>query len=71
MDSWMAWGMIIVALVLLIGNLSTFQKSAKHPMRKKSLNDLQETLPRSHKKPHTLRTTSENTANKELNGDKE
>jgi hypothetical protein len=48
-ESWVAPTIVIIALVILIGNLSTFQKSAKTPLRKKSLNDLKETLPRSNK----------------------
>jgi len=51
--------MIIIAAVLLIGNFSTFQKSAKHPLRKKGLNDLKETLPRTKKKPHKMPSYSE------------
>lgn len=47
--SWVAPVIIIIALVILIGNFSTFQKSAKTPLRKKSLNDLKETLPRTNK----------------------
>lgn len=48
-ESWVAPTIIIIALVILIGNLSTFQKSSKTPLRKKGLNDLKETLPRSNK----------------------
>jgi hypothetical protein len=48
-ESWVAPTIIIIALVILIGNLSTFQKSSKIPLRKKGLNDLKETLPRSNK----------------------
>ena len=44
-ESWVAPAIVIIALVILIGNLSTFQKSAKTPLRKKGLNDLKETLP--------------------------
>jgi len=54
MDSWIAVAAIIVALVIIIGNFSTFQKSAKQPLRKKSLNDLQETIPRNQKKTHKM-----------------
>lgn len=54
MDSWIAIAAIIVALVIIIGNFSTFQKSAKQPLRKKSLNDLQETIPRNQKKTHKM-----------------
>jgi hypothetical protein len=48
-ESWVAPTIVIIALVLLIGSLSTFQKSTKIPLRKKGLNDLKETLPRSNK----------------------
>ncbi|WP_077286476.1 hypothetical protein [Cognaticolwellia aestuarii] len=48
-ESWVAPAIVIIALVILIGNLSTFQKSAKTPLRKKGLNDLKETLPRTQK----------------------
>ncbi len=54
MESWLAPAMIIIVLIILIGNLSTFQKSSKTPLRKKGLNDLQETLPRSHKTDHKM-----------------
>lgn len=56
MDSWIAPTIIIIALVLIIGNFSTFQKSAKTPLRKKSLNDLKETLPRNNKSEHKMKT---------------
>ena len=51
-EAWVAPTIVIIALVILIGNLSTFQKSAKTPLRKKSLNDLKETIPRTQKSPH-------------------
>lgn len=51
MDSWIIPAIIIAALALIIGNYSTFQKNSKTPLRKKGLNDLEETLPRSHKTP--------------------
>jgi len=49
-DDWIAMVIIGIAVVLLIGNFSTFQKSSKHRLRKTSLNDLKETLPRTNKK---------------------
>lgn len=58
MDNWLAWVIIGIACVLFIGNFSTFQKSSKHPMRKKSLNEFKETLPRTHKTEHKLPTQS-------------
>lgn len=54
MDNWLVIIIIIAALALIIGNFSTFQKNAKTPLRKRSLNDLQETLPRSHKSAHKM-----------------
>ena len=45
MDTWIVIVIVVAAFAGIIGNLSLLQKSAK-PIRKKSLNDLQETLPR-------------------------
>ncbi len=56
MNEWIAPVLIIVALVIIVGNFSTFQKSAKTPLRKKSLNELTETLPRSKRKSTQLPT---------------
>ncbi len=56
MDNWLAIFMIVITVVIIIGNLSTFQKSSKQKMRKKSLNDLEETLPRSNKSTHKMNT---------------
>ena len=53
MSEWITPLLILVALVIVIGNFSTFQKSAKTPLRKKSLNDLTETLPRKKNKTNT------------------
>ncbi|SET32478.1 hypothetical protein [Thalassotalea agarivorans] len=39
----------IVVFLMIIGALSTVHKSASQPLRKKSLNDLKETLPRNSK----------------------
>lgn len=57
-ESWVAPTIVIIALVILIGNLSTFQKSAKTPLRKKGLNDLKETLPRTQKSAHKMTSFS-------------
>jgi len=54
MDDWIVPAIIILAFVVIIGNFSTLQKSAKTPLRKKSLNDLKETLPRSNKNEHKM-----------------
>jgi len=58
MDSWLTLLIIIIVLAIVIGNFSTFHKSAKQPMRKQGLNDLKETLPRSQKTPHQMNTGS-------------
>ena len=60
MDNWIVPLLIIAAIALIIGNLSTYQKSAKTPLRKKSLNDLKETLPRSNKTNHKMPTIAPN-----------
>lgn len=56
MDNWMAYVIIGIAVVIIIGNFSTFQKNTHQRMRKKNLNDLKETLPRSKKSEHKLPT---------------
>jgi hypothetical protein len=56
MNNWLAIFMIVITIVIIIGNLSTFQKSSKQKMRKKSLNDLKETLPRTNKNTHKMNT---------------
>ena len=70
-ESWVAPTIVIIALVILIGNLSTFQKSAKTPLRKKGLNDLKETLPRTKKSAHKMASFSKDktTAPKTKNSD--
>ncbi|TLU61311.1 DUF2897 family protein [Thalassotalea litorea] len=45
MSTWLIVLIIVLGLAVIIGNLSMLQKSA-HPIRRKSLNDLEETLPR-------------------------
>ncbi|WP_440875890.1 hypothetical protein [Thalassotalea sp. PLHSN55] len=60
MDDWLVIGIIVAAAALIIGNFSTVEKSAKTPLRKKGLNDLEETLPRSNKSQHTLKNTRYN-----------
>ncbi len=56
MDNWIVPLLVIAAIAMIIGNLSTVQKNAKTPIRKKGLNDLEETLPRSNKTEHKLPT---------------
>ncbi len=60
MDNWLAIFMIVITVVIIIGNLSTFQKSSKQKMRKQSLNDLKETLPRSNKSGHQMAPIEKN-----------
>ena len=56
MDDWIAYIIIGIAFVIIVGNFSTFQKSTHHKMRKKNLNDLEETLPRSQRTEHKMAT---------------
>jgi hypothetical protein len=56
MDNWIAYIMIAIAVVIIIGNFSTFQKNTNQRMRKKNLNDLEETLPRSQQTEHVMPT---------------
>ncbi|WP_245825349.1 hypothetical protein [Pseudocolwellia agarivorans] len=58
MGEWLIPIVIIGVVLFYIGNLSTLQKNAKTPLRKKGLNDLEETLPRSHKTDHKMPTVS-------------
>ncbi len=60
MNDWFATLMIVITLVMIIGSLSTFEKSTKHKLRKKGLNDREETLPRSNKSDHKLNTVKTN-----------
>ena len=60
MDNWIPIAIVVVIVIFMIGNFSTVQKNAKTPMRKKGLNDLKETLPR----------TNKNTANEHTFGKK-
>jgi len=56
MDNWLAILIIGIALVIIIGNFSTFQKNTHQRMRKTNLNDMKETLPRTHTTSHKLPT---------------
>jgi hypothetical protein len=58
MDDWLTIGILILVAAIFIGNLSTFEKNSKQKLRKKGLNDLKETLPRTHKKEHILPTVT-------------
>lgn len=48
-DSWIVILIVVTVFLFIVGNFSTVHKTAKKPMRKKSLNDLEETLPRTNK----------------------
>ena len=48
-DSFIVFAIIVAVVMYIIGSFSTVQKSAKKPLRKQGLNDLKETLPRTHK----------------------
>mgnify|MGYP003384713095 FL=1 len=56
MDNWTPYIIIIIAIGVIIGNLSAFQKNTNQKMRKKNLNDLKETLPRSNQSEHKMET---------------
>ncbi len=64
MNNWLAILMIVITIVIILGNLSTFQKSTQQKMRKKSLNDMQETLPRTNKHAHKMDTFNKQTIDK-------
>jgi len=64
MDNWIAYVMITIAFVIIVGNFSTFQKNTNQRMRKKNLNDLEETLPRSNKTEHKMSTIDKSKLNK-------
>lgn len=63
MDNWIAYVIIIISVVIVIGNFSTFQKNTNQKMRKKNLNDLEETLPRSNQAAHKMPTVNKNKLN--------
>ena len=58
MDDWISIVVIIIVAAIFIGNLSTFEKNSKQKLRKTGLNDLKETLPRTHKTKHKLPTVN-------------
>ena len=60
MDNWIAYAIITIAFVIIVGNFSTFQKNTNQRMRKKNLNDLEETLPRNNKTDHKMPTLDKN-----------
>lgn len=56
LEKWQIILCVILVVLFLVGGLSTVQKDAKKPLRKKSLNDLKETLPRSNKTTSSVDT---------------
>ncbi len=66
MNNWLVFLMIVIPIIIIIGNFSTFQKSSKQKMREKSLNDLQETLPRTNKHTHKMDTINKQNSSKKL-----
>ncbi|WDE07654.1 hypothetical protein SG34_012605 [Thalassomonas viridans] len=67
MNNWLALGIIAIVLIILIGNFSTVRRNAKTPLRKKSLNDLQETLPRTNKTSHQMPSIPQNQPHSDAN----
>lgn len=55
METWIILTIIVFAIAAIIGNLSMLKRSA-HPIRRKSLNDLKETLPRAGDKKQEIET---------------
>ena len=49
-NHWLVILIILAVVLFVIGNFSTVHKTAHKPLRKKGLNDLKETLPRSPKR---------------------
>jgi hypothetical protein len=64
MDNWIPYVIIAIVFVIIIGNFSTFQKNTNQRMRKKNLNDLEETLPRNHNTDHKMSTIEKNKLSK-------
>jgi len=60
-EDWLIITIIVVAMAVIIGNLSTLQKNTKQKMRAKGLNDLKETLPRTNKADHKMKSISKKT----------
>ncbi|WP_448548620.1 hypothetical protein [Thalassotalea fusca] len=61
MNNWIFYVAIAFVIVMIVGNFSTFNRGAKKPMRKQSLNDLKETLPRTNKTKHKMSTANTET----------
>ena len=56
MEDWLTIAIIVIAMGVIVGNLSTLQKNTKQKLRAKNLNDLKETLPRTKKDDHKMET---------------
>jgi hypothetical protein len=54
MESWLAIFIVVITVVALIGNFTSFKENSKQKMRKQGLNDLKETLPRTNKSGHKM-----------------
>lgn len=59
METWIIVVIIVCAIAAIVGNLSMLQRSAT-PIRRKSLNDLKETLPRAGDKQAELKKEEKN-----------
>jgi len=55
-ENWLIVTIIVIAMAVIIGNLSTLQKNTKQKLRPKGLDDLKETLPRTKKAVHKMDT---------------
>ena len=62
MNDWILYIAIAFVVVIIVGNFSTFNRSANKPMRKQSLNDLKETLPRTNKTRHKMPTVNKSSS---------
>jgi len=60
MEDWLIITIIVIAMGIIVGNLSTLQKNTKQKLRLKNLNDLKETLPRTKKNEHKMETVKKN-----------
>ena len=54
METWIIVVVIVFSIAAIVGNLSMLKRSA-HPIRRKSLNDLKETLPRAGDKKQQIK----------------
>ncbi|TRX56715.1 hypothetical protein [Thalassomonas sp. M1454] len=59
METWVIVVIIVCVIAAIVGNLSMLQRSTQ-PLRRKSLNDLQETLPRAGEKQAQLKQERKN-----------